>query len=643
MSLIRQILLLLLGSLLMAFVGSVTVHVGATRDVLQTQLNLKNSDNAAALAMVLSQQKGDAELMSLLVSAQFDTGFYQAIRLQNVDGKAIFEKVAEQRPRHAPNWFVSMLPIASQPGVAQVSDGWRAIGSVRLSSQTAYAHDELWRASLWSAAALAAVGLLAALLASALVQRIRRPLDQAVLQAHALVQGEFVTVPEPRVPDMQRLTRAMNSMVSRLKLVFEAQAKQVQSLRHQAHCDGLTGLSNRKHFMAQLSGLREREDGSSEGGLVLLRVLALAEMNRLHGHDTTDRVLLAVAHALASYQDRSNSCHTGRLNGSDFALCLPVGGLAHETAKALVEALRAVLPALGADITVVAGAVEMHSERPLAQHMSAADAALAAAESQGSFAVALGDDAVNTPAMLGEVAWRQAIHSALAQDRLQLVAFPVLDQAQQLVHLECPLRLQLDPDGPFVSAARWLPLALRARLTAHIDERAAALALQAIAADGLPRCVNLSSASLAESAFPIRLRALLQAAPQAAERLSVELPEAAALEHFEALQELGRQLRPLGVRIGLEHAGERLERVPRLFELGLNYVKLDAAVVAHVADDAQRSLFVRSLSTMLHGLGAQVMAEGVVEDSHAQALWALGVDATTGPWASAKRADLLRM
>jgi diguanylate cyclase (GGDEF)-like protein len=424
--------------------------------------------------------------------------------------------------------------------------------------------------------------------------------------------------------------------------VFEAQAKQVQSLRHQAHCDGLTGLSNRKHFMAQLSGLRDREDGSSEGGLVLLRVLNLAEMNRLHGHDTTDRVLLAVAQALASYQERSSSCHTGRLNGSDFALCLPVGGLAQETATALVEALHAVLPALGADIKVVAGAVEMHGERPLAQHMSAADAALASAESQGGFAVALGDGAVNTPAMLGEVAWRQAIYSALAQDRSQLVAFPVLDQGRQLVHLECPLRLQLDPAGPFVSAARWLPLALRARLTAHIDERATALALHAIAADGLPRCVNLSAASLVESTFPVRVRTLLQASPNAAQQLSVELPEAAALEHFEALQDLGRQLRPLGVRLGLEHAGERLERVPRLFELGLSYVKLDAAVVAHVEDDAQRSLFVRSLATMLHGLGAQVMAEGVAVESHAQALWGLGLDAVTGPWASAQRADLLR-
>jgi diguanylate cyclase (GGDEF)-like protein len=642
MPLIRQLLLLLLGSLLLAFVGSLTVHVGATRDVLQTQLNLKNSDNAAALAMVLSQQKGDSQLMGLLVSAQFDTGFYEAISLVGADGKTMLERVAQQRPRHAPHWFVSLLPISAEPGVAQVSDGWRAIGAVRVRSQTAYAHDELWKASLWSAAALAVVGVVAALLASALVQRIRRPLDQAVLQAHSLVQGEFITVPEPRVPDMQRLTRAMNSMVSRLKLVFEAQAKQVQSLRHQAHCDGLTGLSNRKHFMAQLRGLREREDGSAEGGLVLLRVLKLAEMNRAHGHDTTDRVLLALAQALGSYQERSASCHTGRLNGSDFALCLPVGGLARETAQALIDALRAVLPTLGADIAVVAGAVEMRSDRPLAQHMSAADAALAVAESQGGFVVAVGDDAVNAPALQGEVAWRQAIHSALSQDRLQLVSYPVLDQSNQLVHLECPLRLQLDPDGPFVSAARWLPLALRARLTAHTDERAATLALRAITADGLPRCVNLSAASLSESAFPARLGHMLQASPQAAALLSVELPEVAALEHFDALRELGRQLRPLGVRLGLEHAGERLEQVPRLFELGLNYVKLDAAVVAHVEDDAGRSLFVRSLATMLHGLGAQVMAEGVCAEGHAQALWGLGIDAVTGPWASAQRADLVR-
>jgi EAL domain-containing protein (putative c-di-GMP-specific phosphodiesterase class I) len=74
-------------------------------------------------------------------------------------------------------------------------------------------------------------------------------------------------------------------------------------------------------------------------------------------------------------------------------------------------------------------------------------------------------------------------------------------------------------------------------------------------------------------------------------------------------------------------------------ELGLTYVKLDASVVTHTDGDAHRSLFVRSLVTMLHGLGVQVMAEGVVSPADAEALWKLGVDGITGPWASEQKAQ----
>ncbi len=74
MSLIRQVWLLLLATVLLAFVGSIGVATGSARDLLQTQLRQKNSDNAASLALALSQQQGNAELMSLLMAAQFDTG-----------------------------------------------------------------------------------------------------------------------------------------------------------------------------------------------------------------------------------------------------------------------------------------------------------------------------------------------------------------------------------------------------------------------------------------------------------------------------------------------------------------------------------------------------------------------------------------
>src|SRR5205814_8457222 len=109
--------------------------------------------------------------------------------------------------------------------------------------------------------------------------------------------------------------------------------------------------------------------------------------------------------------------------------------------------------------------------------------------------------------------------------------------------------------------------------------------------DRRARCVNLSSASLQDSAFAARLRALLQHSPRAASQLWLEVPETAAVEHFEQVQELARQLRPCGAKVGLEHAGERLARIERLFEAGLDYVKLDAAAVQGMAGDSNRAMY----------------------------------------------------
>lgn len=637
MSLIRQIWLLLLGTVLLAFAGSVTVSVESARGYLQTQLRLKNADNATSLALALSQQKGDAELMGLLMSAQFDTGFYRRIRFTAADGSVPFVREAQATTLSAPDWFVSLAPIESEPGVAQVSDGWRALGKVEVVSHTFFAHDELWASSLRSALALAVVGLIAGGVAMVVVRRIRRPLDSTVEQAHALVAGEFRTVPEPRVPELQRLTRAMNTMVNRLRVTFQAQAEQLDSLHKQANCDRLTGVSNRAHFLGQLGAALQREDGTAEGGLVLLRVLDLAGMNRHLGHAGADRVITTIAQALRPYSERAKGCFLGRLNGSDFALCLPVPGVARETAQALADALGVMLPSVGGGAAVCMGAIELRRDMTPGLVMSAADAALARAESRGAFAVELGNEPANSVAMLGEGAWRQRIREALAQGRVHLVSFPVVNVRNDLIHLECPLRLQLEEQGAFEPAARWLPLAMRSKLTVDVDERALALALAESGSDGQARCVNLSPASLLDSGFSSRLRALLWDSPRVARLIWLEVAESAAVEHFDLLQELSRQLRPTGVRLGLEHAGERLGLIPRLFEAGLDYVKLDAAMIAGVGSDEHRATFVRGTVTLLHGLSLQVYAEGVADAADAKVLWDCGIDGATGPWISEQR------
>lgn len=636
MSLMRQIAWLILGVVLAALVGAVGLSTFSARELMRTQLELKNADNAQSLALALSQQQGDRELIKLLVSAQFDTGAYEFVRWRGANGETLFERAEAPRPGQAPAWFRAMLPIQAAPGVAQLSNGWNAIGSVELKSHSSYAHDALWLTSRRLLAWLLIVGIVAAMLAWAGLKRIRRPLDAAVAQAEGVLAGSYGQVIEPRVPELQRLTRAMNAMVQRVRDLFEAQAGQLLVLREQVHHDPLTGVSTRKHFLAELDAALRRDDGPAVAGLVLVRLRDLAGLNARLGRAAVDDVLLTVVSALQAYPESVAGCRVGRLNGGDFALWLPAEGVAAETAHALADALRASLPAFGPGVQVALGAVELPRDRPSNVWLGEADAALARAEHQSEARGGIVVEIVADPGIgraQGESLWRAQLQEAVSQQRGRLVEFPVRDRGGQLLHLECPLQLKLDAD--FQPAAAWLPLAVRARMTAQVDLLAVELALKAIAADGQARCINVAPVSLADAVFLPQLRELLAQWPQASRSLLLDLAEAVATEHFERLLELGRQLRPLGVKLGLEHAGAGLAQVEKLYQAGLDYVKLDASVLLGVAGEAGRAAFVRGMVIMLRSLALKVYGEGVIDAMDAQALWDCELDGLTGPWVTA--------
>jgi EAL domain-containing protein (putative c-di-GMP-specific phosphodiesterase class I)/GGDEF domain-containing protein len=637
MSLMRQIVWLVLGVVLAALVGAVGLSTLSARQLMQTQLELKNADNAQSLALALSQQQGDQELIQLLVSAQFDTGAYEFVRWRAPGGQTLFERSEPPRPGQAPAWFRGLLPVDAPPGVAQLSSGWNALGAVELKSHSAYVYDELWRASRRLLAWLLVVGVVAALAAWAGLKRIRRPLDAAVAQAEGVLSGSYGQVAEPRVPELQRLTRAMNAMVQRVKDMFEAQAGQLLVLREQVHHDALTGVSTRKHFLAELDAALQRDDGPVIAGLVLVRLRDLPGLNATLGRAGVDDVLLTVVAALQTYPASVPGCRVGRLNGGDFALWLPAEGVAAETAHALADALRASLPAFGPGVQVALGAIELPRDRPGSVWLGEADAALARAEHLGYMRGGFVVEMVVDPGVgreQGESLWRAQLQEAVSRRRGRLVEFPVRDRAGRVLHLECPLQLRLD-EG-FVPAATWLPLAARSRVTAQVDLFAVGLALNAISADGRARCINIAPASLADGSFLPALRDILaHHSPHAARSLLLDLAEAAATDHFERLLELGRQLRPLGVKLGLEHAGAGLAQVERLYQAGLDYVKLDASVLLGVAGEAGRAAFVRGMVIMLRSLALKVYGEGVVDAMDAQALWDCELDGLTGPWVTA--------
>ena len=86
MSLFKQLGLAIVLMLTLIFVGSVLVSTISAKSYLEQQLTMKNADNAAALALSLTQQGADDVMLELTLSAQFDTGFYEMIQLTDPEG-----------------------------------------------------------------------------------------------------------------------------------------------------------------------------------------------------------------------------------------------------------------------------------------------------------------------------------------------------------------------------------------------------------------------------------------------------------------------------------------------------------------------------------------------------------------------------
>lgn len=641
MSLRLRLSCLLLAVLLLAGGGSLLLHTLAARQALQTQLELRNRDAAAALALALSQQRGDMAALQAVATAQFDLGAYRQLRLLRSDGGVGFELNQPAIQAAAPAWFVAALPLQALPGRARVTDGWTELGTLQVLSHVAWAYDTLWEAARHTALWLAMLAVAAAALAALALRAWLQPLQDTVAQAQALEEGRFVQAPEPRMPELRGLTRSMNAMVQRLRGLFAAQAEQVAVLQRQAQQDTVTGLPLRRQFLGRLGELLQEREGPGVA-LVLVRLQHLDTLNQRIGREATDRLLSTVASVLEAFVDRVGGTFAGRLNGSDFGLCLPLVGLGKETAESLFAALSAAPMLTSASADVAVGAVDGARGVSLSTTLAAADAALARAEAEGGcHCETLGEGSFGDLSALGvsgSRVWREQIGSALAEGRAELAEYAVVGPQGLLQRLECPLRVQLVAGQDYQAASRWLALARRSRLMPQVDLAALGLALQAITLDGQRRAVHVSWPSLAAAGFVAQVTQALQEAPAAARLLSIEWIDSTKPAGWQNLAEATRPWRALGTRVGVAHAGAAPQQLVLMQGIGIDYVKIDPRHLRAVASDDAVRAYAQSLVALVHGLNLQAVAAGVDSAADLAALWELGFDAATGPAVTAAMA-----
>jgi diguanylate cyclase (GGDEF)-like protein len=634
MSLIKQLWIAIALVMTIAFGGSMVVSVLSARHYLEQQLQVKNIDNATALALSLSQLPKDLVTVELQVAAQFDVGHYRFIRIVSPTGETMVERVFTSQPEGAPAWFSALIPIRAVPGQALIQDGWNQYGTLTLASHEQYAYKSLWDGTLELLLWFVVGSLAAGLAGSLLIRVITRPLGEVVGQAEAIAERRFLSIAEPRTPELRSVARAMNSMVERLKTMFSEEAARLEALRQKVNLDALTGLSGREHFLSQLRELLTGETFGAEGSLVTVRLSDLNTLNAQLGRQRADALLKHLGRVLQDSCQDGLGQQAGRLKGGEFAVVYPTIASPAEAATDLHQRLtQHWLPDWVADVPDLfqVGAVPFHRGQAIGDLLSRADEALARAEAQGANSCYASETNSNRTARPAEQ-WRNLLTDAVTGGKLRLAFYRVVGSHNQAaIHQEGVIRLQVDAAGALLPAGDFMPMAAHLNLTAPIDLQVVKLAIEYLRTTPGDIAINLSAETIADFNFRHELALLLQANPDMCKRLLFEVPEYGVFKQFDAFRDLVHTVKPLGCRVGIEYFGQRFAEGDKLADLGLDYIKVHPSYVHGIASNPGNQEFLKGLCSVARNFGIVVIALGVESEADLPLLASLGFDGMTGP------------
>ncbi|CAG0959945.1 Cyclic di-GMP phosphodiesterase PdeB [Methylophilaceae bacterium] len=635
MSLIKQLWIATIVLVAVVFSGSLVSSIASSRNYLKEQLHEKNHDNATSLALTMSQMEKDPVNMELLLSAQFDAGHYQLIRLTDPHDNVILERTKDDNRIDAPEWFIQLVNMDIQPGSALIQDGWNQYGKLSVESDVRYAYEDLWRGSMMMMLISVIIGLASALLGSVILRKLLNPLQDIVKQAEAISQRRFISIEEPKTAEFKLVASTMNHLSKRIRGMLDEEAQRLEKLRLDANYDQISRLMSREYFFSRVDAYINNEEDFSDGVLVITHLGDLAEIDNSLGHTETNALIRRLGDALQKLTEQDSNLMAARLAGADFALFA-----GNETdAFALASRIKGLLQTAAghhlaerADFRLPTICGKFSRTDSIELHYNLMTNVLdELSKDNPDILHVIGAEDVSQHQDKDELEWRDLLGDALRAGRVRLAHYPVISTAGQVIHQESPARVQLRENDFWLPAGEFISWANRLGLVSRVDMLVIEKALEELDNGSEDIGLNISTRAICDSGFIRQVANRIASKPECAKHLWLEVPERGAFEHLEEFRSFCAALKPLGCKIGIEHVGAYVSRLGELHELGLDYIKIDVSVISGIDENTGNQAFLRGLCLIAHSIGLITIAEGVQTRQELAQLPELGVDGMTGP------------
>jgi diguanylate cyclase (GGDEF)-like protein len=412
-----------------------------------------------------------------------------------------------------------------------------------------------------------------------------------------------------------------------------------QELEIRTLYDQLTGLANRSLFEEQLDRhFSDPDHGGGEEAVLVLGLNDFQTLNGLAGHEAGDRVLQEIARRIAGFS--ANHGRVARLGGDVFGLLVGDRGRASTDIEvgisAVIEACQRPVQVgrktfeCEVSAGVAVSGLDGQDARTLLSH---AEIAMHRAKKSPSqrvqfFATEFGDQVLHRQELI------QSLKTAIENRQLQLYFQPQFDRLRRNTGYEALLRWHHPLLGP-VSPAEFIPLAEETGLIVKIGDwvlEQAVASLKEWSEEGFSGriAVNVSALQLHEPGFADRLSALLESRGVSARLLELEITETALMHDIELAMTTLNRFRELDLTLAVDDFGTGYSSLAYLKALPVSRIKIDRTFVTGLPDNEQDQALCRTIITMAHAMGCEVIAEGVETEAQASWLTLAGCDELQG-------------
>jgi diguanylate cyclase (GGDEF)-like protein len=435
--------------------------------------------------------------------------------------------------------------------------------------------------------------------------------------------------------------------------LFEQAQTEVRERAHAARHDTLTGLPNRALLLERLAeqltpgGRGSVAAGGRSAGsrvaLVLLDLDRFKVVNETLGHDVGDLLLIEVAHRVQAAARTTDT--VARLGSDEFGVVL--GGVrsvreAERVAERIERELATPFDLDGQEVQITASvglaigrtAVtypnDLLREAEIALHRSKADPALGTV--------------LFDPEMRAQTVERASLEHdlrrAIERAELRLHYQPLVElETGAVVGMEALLRWQ-HPTRGLIPPLAFIPLAEETGLILPIGRWVLETACAQLhdwqhrlpAARDLALSVNLSARQFAQSDLVGTVAQILANTGVHPSQLELEITESIVMDQSEASVARLQGLRGLGVRLVLDDFGTGYSSLAYLRRLPLDTIKVDRSFVSGLGEEPVDLPIVQTVIALAHGLGIDLVAEGIETQAQCEELRALDCDRGQGFW-----------